>query len=265
MTDLSLGVVFRPQLPPERLRAAVEAADAAGVDELWLWEDCFFEGGISAASAALAWSERVKVGIGLLPVPLRNPALAAMEIATTARLFPGRFIPGLGHGVLDWMGQVGARVPSPMTLLRECTSAVDELLHGRTVDVDGRFVHLTDVALDWPPQQVPPVLLGARGPKTLRLAGELADGVILDSGPSDDSGFVRWARATAEEGRAAAGRSDPLHVVAFVEVDARSAALGAQVEEAIQSYGDDGADSIVFQPTGEAPDPEPLISALSSR
>ena len=173
--------------------------------ELWLWEDCFLEGGLTAATAALAWTERLQVGVGLLPVPLRNPAVAAMEIATLARLFPGRFLPGLGHGVLDWMAQVGAAVPSPMTLLREYTAAVRDLLHGRTVDVDGRFVHLDGVALDWPPPEVPPLLVGARGPKTVRLAGEVADGVILDSGLTRDGG-PGGVRAVAE-GRAAAGRT----------------------------------------------------------
>ena len=114
----TLGIVFRPQSPPEELRTAVELAERAGVDELWLWEDCFLEGGLTAAAAALSWSERMRVGVGLLPVPLRNPALAAMEIATLARLFPDRFVVTLGHGVLDWMGQVGARADSPMTLLQ---------------------------------------------------------------------------------------------------------------------------------------------------
>ncbi len=85
---VTTGVVFRPQSPPEELRAVVEAADASAVDELWLWEDCFLEGGLTTAALALAWSSRVRVGIGLLPVPLRNPALAAMEVATLARLFP---------------------------------------------------------------------------------------------------------------------------------------------------------------------------------
>src|SRR5687767_10822852 len=110
---VNVGVVFRPQQPPEELEAVVRAVDAAGVPELWLWEDCFLEGGMTTATAALSWSTRIRVGIGLLPVPLRNPALVAMELATLERLWPGRLVPTLGHGILDWMGQVGARVDSP--------------------------------------------------------------------------------------------------------------------------------------------------------
>lgn len=207
MQDVVTGVAFRPQCPPERLRETVEADEAAGVTELWLWEDCFSDGGLTAATAALAWSERLRIGIGLLPVALRNPAVVPMEIATPARLFPDRFVPGLGHGVLDWMGQVGARAGSPMTLLREHTAAVRDLLHGHRVDVGGRYVRLDGVALDWPPAQPPPLLLGARGPKTLRLEGEPADGVILDGAVIPDG--VRAARAEVDTGRVTTGRTDP--------------------------------------------------------
>jgi len=117
-------VVFRPQLAPERLRTFVTLADEVGLDDVWLWEDCFLEGGMTASTAALAWTGSVRLGLGLMPVPFRNPALAAMEIATLARLFPGRFVPSAGHGVLEWMDQVGARAASPMTLLREWVTAV---------------------------------------------------------------------------------------------------------------------------------------------
>src|SRR4051812_26232019 len=189
---MTTGVVFRPQFPPEELRTAVEAAEAAGVDELWLWEDCFLEGGLTTAAAALAWSARITVGIGLLPVPFRNPALAAMELATLARLFPGRLTAVLGHGIQGWMRQVGAAVESPMTLLREHTLAVRALLAGETVSVSGRYVSLDAVSLDWPPATPPTLLLGARGPKTIALAGELSDGVLLDSVTDPD--VVRRAR-----------------------------------------------------------------------
>ena len=87
---VSVGAVFRPQFAPERVAAAAAAADAAGLDELWLWEDCFLSGGISAATMALANSRRLKVGVGVLPVPMRNVAVTAMEIAALSRAYPGR-------------------------------------------------------------------------------------------------------------------------------------------------------------------------------
>jgi alkanesulfonate monooxygenase SsuD/methylene tetrahydromethanopterin reductase-like flavin-dependent oxidoreductase (luciferase family) len=175
------GVVLRPELPPETIVDAARAADTAGVDEIWLWEDCFFSGGISMAATVLAVTPRVNVGIGVLPTPLRNVASTAMEVAALARLYPGRTRVGLGHGVQDWMGQVGARVQSPLTLLREQMTALTSLLAGETVDVRGRYVSLDNVRLDWPPAEPPPLLVGATGPKTLAVSGETSCGTILTS------------------------------------------------------------------------------------
>ncbi|MBT2365491.1 LLM class flavin-dependent oxidoreductase [Streptomyces sp. ISL-10] len=185
----ALGAVFRPQLPPERLPAMARAADAAGLEELWLWEDCFPESGIATAAAALAWTERLRVGVGLLPVPLRNVALTSMKAATLLRLFSGRVTPALGHGVQDWMGQVGARVESPLTLLREHLAGMRALLGGERMTVEGRYVRLDGVALDWPPTAAPPVLADALGPKSLRAVGR--------SGRRDAAGGERVRRRRA--------------------------------------------------------------------
>jgi len=258
MAAPSTGVVFRPEEPPERLRAVVSAVEAAGVAELWLWEDCFLEGGLTSAAAALAWSERLRVGVGLLPVPLRNPALAAMEIATLARLFPGRFVPTVGRGVSEWMDQVGGGVSSPTTLLAEYAAAVRDLLHGQTVRAKGRYVQLDNVALGWPPNEAPPLLIGGRGPRTIRCAGELADGVLLDS--VVDVAGVRSARAAIDEARRSAGRPGRPQVTVFVEVDPHSP---AQVREAVEKFGEAGADTVVLQGTHEHPEPEPIIAALA--
>jgi alkanesulfonate monooxygenase SsuD/methylene tetrahydromethanopterin reductase-like flavin-dependent oxidoreductase (luciferase family) len=278
-----LGAVFRPQLPPERLRAIARLADEAGLEELWLWEDCFLEGGISAAAAALAWTERLRVGVGLLPVPLRNVALTAMETATLHRLFPGRATIGVGHGVQDWMEQVGARAESPLTLLREHLHALRALLRGeRVTTTGGRYVRLTDVALDWPPPtgRPVPVLAGATGPRTLRLSGEAADGTILTSLTTAEG--VRRARRLIDEGRKAAGRTDAHRVVvnllAATGADAEArlrAELAAQgsaqtpgvgvagdaeaVAKAVRALADAGADTVVLQPTGDEPDPEGFV------
>ena len=212
----TLGVIFPPDLSPEQLRAVAEAADDAGLEQLWLWEDCFRESGIAAAAAVLAWTDRLAVGIGLLPVPLRNVALTAMELATIERLFPGRFVPGIGHGVLEWMDQVGVRAESPMTLLREYTTALRALLHGGTVTTSGSYVQLTEVALDWPPRAASPILVGAVRPKTLALAGELADGVIFTGEATPES--VRESMVHFRAGREQAVEPAKAVVVAFIAV-----------------------------------------------
>ncbi len=202
-----VGAIFVPALPPERLRPVVVAADDAGVDELWLWEDCFREGGFTSSAAALAWTARVRVGIGILPLPLRNVALTAMEVATLARMFGGRFVVGVGHGVQDWMGQAGARPASPLTHMREHLVALRALVAGERVTTSGAYLSLDDVALDWPPAGPVPLHVGATGPRTLSLAGELGDGTVLTGGTSPEE--VRRARATVDAGRATAGRTDP--------------------------------------------------------
>ncbi|MBC2641814.1 MULTISPECIES: LLM class flavin-dependent oxidoreductase [unclassified Rhodococcus (in: high G+C Gram-positive bacteria)] len=181
-----LGVTFIPTIEPERLRDFARVAEESGLDEIWLWEDCFKESGIASAAAALAWTERIRVGVGLMPVPLRNVALTAMEIATLSRLFPGRVIAGVGHGVQRWMEQVGARAASPMTLLEEYTVALRALLDGQTVSTQGRYVRLDGVKLDWPPTERVPLMLGGEGPKSIRLAARLGDGNLVTSAVSDD-------------------------------------------------------------------------------
>ena len=238
-----IGAIFRPQLPPERLKAAVIAAEDAGLDELWLWEDCFLESGIAPAVAALAWTQRITLGIGLLPVPLRNVAITAMELATVDRLFPSRFSFALGHGIQDWMGQVGARVESPLTLMREHVGALRPLLAGDEVSVEGRYVTLNKVALGWPPHTPPRILMGATGPNTLRLSGEIADGVVLDEAQSPQG--VRAALELVAEGRAVGVRSGTFEVVKYVPALARDAQAVADV---LAEYVDAGATTVVLQP-----------------
>jgi alkanesulfonate monooxygenase SsuD/methylene tetrahydromethanopterin reductase-like flavin-dependent oxidoreductase (luciferase family) len=256
---VKLGLIFPPDLEPEQLRPVVMAAEESGLGELWLWEDCFAESGIATAAAVLAWTERLRVGIGLLPVPLRNVALTAMELATLARLFPGRLVPGVGHGVLDWMGQVGARVPSPMTLLGEYTTALRELLHGQTVSTSGRYVTLDAVSLAWPPRTVPPVLVGGIGPRTLTLAGAVGDGVILTGDTTVDqlSEAVRHVRA---------GRTslDPEpEVVVFVPVADRPQAGDVAAE--VSRFAAAGATTVALLSVGDDAPPLAEFARFAGR
>jgi alkanesulfonate monooxygenase SsuD/methylene tetrahydromethanopterin reductase-like flavin-dependent oxidoreductase (luciferase family) len=203
---MNVGMCFDRSLPAPFVVEVAEGLEAAGVDQLWVIEDCFYTAGISLAATALARTERLTVGIGILPAVARNPAVTAMEIATLAQLAPGRLLAGIGHGIQEWMEQMGARTPSPLATLDEAITIVRRLLHGETVTFDGSVFTMHDVALDAPPDDPPPVLAGVRGPKSLALAGRVADGVVLAEGAGPT--YVR-------ESIQHAGAPDPFRVSVF--------------------------------------------------
>jgi 5,10-methylenetetrahydromethanopterin reductase len=177
--ERAVGVMLPRDLPAQQFRTYAQRAETLGFDELWVVEDCFFRGGIAQAAAALAMTERIRLGIGILPAAVRNAAFTAMEVATLAELFPGRLDVGIGHGMPAWMRQVGAWPASQLTMLGEHLDAVRAVLRGGSVDRAGRYVSLQGVDLNSPPSTVPRILAGVRGPRSLEMAGRSADGTIL--------------------------------------------------------------------------------------
>jgi len=139
---------FDRSFPPAAVVEFARRLEDGGADEMWFIEDCFFTTAPPLAAAALAVTERLTVGLGILPAVARTAAVTAMEIATLARLGPRRVVAGIGHGVQSWMAQMGAATSSPLTTLDEVIGAVKRLLAGDTVTVNGRHVVLDDVRLD---------------------------------------------------------------------------------------------------------------------
>lgn len=210
---LQIGSCFHREEDPGRLVDQARAAEQAGYDEFWVIEDCFFTSGPSLAAAALVATDSMSVGIGIMPTVARNPAVAAMEIATLAQLAPGRFHAGLGHGVQSWMAQMNERKDSPITMLTETLSAVRRLLAGERVTVDGRYVTLDDVALAVPPSQAPPVSAGVRGPKSLATSGQHADGTIMADFVNPT--YLNWARDQIATGAAEGNRGQDHRITVF--------------------------------------------------
>jgi alkanesulfonate monooxygenase SsuD/methylene tetrahydromethanopterin reductase-like flavin-dependent oxidoreductase (luciferase family) len=202
----SMGVIFHPRFPPQGLADYAQRAETAGFDELWLWDDCFLPGAFTAAAIALQATQRLRVGIGLLPATVYNPLFAAMEITTLALAFPGRFMPGFGHGVGSWMEQIGAAPRSSIKSLGETVTAVRRLLRGEIVSMQGDQVKLDQVQMQQTPAVLPPVFMGALRAKTLQMAGRLGDGTILAAMSSPE--YVRWAINQIRSGMVAGDRSE---------------------------------------------------------
>jgi alkanesulfonate monooxygenase SsuD/methylene tetrahydromethanopterin reductase-like flavin-dependent oxidoreductase (luciferase family) len=214
MAPPGVGFTFTPDRPIGDLPRVAREAEELGFDQLWLWEDCFLSGGIATSATALAAGTTITVGLGIMPAVFRNVAATAMEVATLANLYPGRFLAGLGHGMAGWMDQIGALPERPVRQLEEATVALRALLAGGCVTQHGDYVRLRDVQLAMPPPEPPPVLLGVRRPFGLRASGRSADGTILAE-PTPPA-YLRAAREQIDRGRAAAARIDAHLIVAFV-------------------------------------------------
>jgi alkanesulfonate monooxygenase SsuD/methylene tetrahydromethanopterin reductase-like flavin-dependent oxidoreductase (luciferase family) len=275
-----IGVMFDRDRAPEELAGFAAEVERAGVEDLWVVEDLSWAGSISSATIALAATTSLRVGIGIAPVALRNPALLAMELATLARAYPGRLVAGLGHGVAEWMRQVGAEAGSKLALLEETIVAVRGLLSGETVELEGREVTIDGVRLVHPPAQVPPLVTGVVRPRSLELSGRVADGTILAEGIGPD----RVAAALEPIGRGRAAGERPGHeliVFTYLHLDedaGRAAAatremvtaqagwLGAEpaelftligpaaaVPDRVEALRAAGADTVVLRPLGADP------------
>lgn len=206
MNRHAIGVQIGATTSPAQLSAVVAEAERLGYGEIWLAEDYFDLGGIASAATALAATDKTRIGLGVVAARARHPAATAMEFATLGGVHPGRFMAGIGHGAPEWVRQMGLQPASPLTLLREATRAIRQLLDGAELSLDGDYFKFDRVRLTHTPGIPIPLYLGVHGPASLRLSGELADGTLLGwfSSPS----YVSWARERIEEGRARTGRTD---------------------------------------------------------
>ena len=185
-------------LGTEKVPALAQAIERHGLDEVWICEDLGLNGGIAQSAIALSVTERIRVGHGIAPAAIRNVAYYAMEVASLCRTFPGRFLPGLGHGMPGWLTQVGAHPGRLLPCLAETTEVAGRLLAGETVTFHGEWVNLDEVSLRYPPADAPPISLGVRGPRGMDVAARVAGGVILAEG----SGPTYVRRVVDQIGRA---------------------------------------------------------------
>lgn len=217
-----VGLVLGSAIAPEQLPGAARLGEELGFAELWFAEDYFFTGGISGATAALAATERIPIGLGIVSAVVRHPALLAMELATASRMFPGRLWPGIGLGVPHWIQQMGLHPASTLSAMRECVTSVRALLSGEELTVEGKTFSFDKVKLTHPAQETLPIYMGVVGPKMLQLSGEIADGTVVSVLAAPE--YVRWLREQVAAGAAKAGRTEHHRVACFAlySVDADS-------------------------------------------
>ena len=207
-----LGIVLHHGIDSgQELKGYGEVAEAAGYESLWVTERYFHEETFSLLGFLAAATQEIKLGLGVTNPYTRNPALLAMACATLDRISGGRFRLGLGRSeryvIQDRMG-----IPygDARSNLQEVVTIIRDLLSGeRVTSAEGQY-KLRDAHLAIEPiQKRLPIYLAAIGPQALRLAGAIADGVLLNA--YVPTGYVRYAVEEVRKAAQQAGR-DPASV-----------------------------------------------------
>lgn len=195
----------------DELRGYARAAEDAGFDSLWVTERYFHEETFSLLGFLAAETRRIRLGLGVTNPYTRNPALLGMSAATLDRISGGRFLLGLGRSdrsVIE--GRMGMPYERPLGHMKETVAQLRQLLAGERVSGAAAYWDLKSVRLAVKPmQESVPVYLAAIGPKALRLAGAVADGVLLNA--YVPASYVRYAVGEIAAGAREAGR-DPASI-----------------------------------------------------
>lgn len=208
----------------------VQYAEQRGFETVWQAESRLVRDGIVPIAAYAASTERIKVATGVINNWTRNAALIAATFVTLDDLAPNRVICGIGAWWEPLASKVGVRLQKPLHAMREVVTVVRKLLNMEKVTFHGEFVNVTDIEIDIvhgrrEPRQVP-IYIGATGMKMMELAGELADGVLLNYMVSPE--YNKQAIEHLRIGAARAGRAwetidRPQLVICSLDKDRRRA------------------------------------------
>jgi probable F420-dependent oxidoreductase len=194
---LDFAITFKADMPPDRIVRLTRQAEAVGFAYGWsfdshiLWQDPYPLLTLMAVN-----TERMRLGTCVTNPVVRDPTVTASLLATLNRISGGRMDLGIGRG--DSSRRVMGKKPTTLARLEEAVTLVRALTAGKQVVYQGQ-----PIQMPWADAGVPPVWVAGYGPKALRCAGRIADGVILQFGDVD---LIKWCLGFVREGAEAAGR-----------------------------------------------------------
>ena len=175
----SLGVLLFADFSLTELARLGRRCEELGYRSFWYTDirfgrECYL--GLSAVASATG---TIRLGPGVTDPYTRHPAITAASIATLDELSGGRAVLGLGAGGQGF-GELGIERKLPVAALRETVETVRALLRGERVDVEGKVVSLNNGRLTFEPVRSEiPIYFATHGAQISRLAGKVADGVLI--------------------------------------------------------------------------------------
>jgi probable F420-dependent oxidoreductase len=213
-----LGIVLAqfPTLPVAEYVALAREAEARGYHTAWMGETSGADA-FTVMTLLGAFTQRMHLATGVVPVQTRTPVVLGLTTATLNHVASGRFALGLGLSsrtiVEQWHG---LRFSPALEQIREAVHIIRLVAAGERVNVDGKFYRVRNFRMTAPPPPEPVrIMLAALGPEMLQLAGEIADGVLLNWIPPET---VPASITHLQDGARRAGRTlgPEFEIAAFI-------------------------------------------------
>jgi 5,10-methylenetetrahydromethanopterin reductase len=223
--QIKTSVMNLAHYPPARLIRLAQLQEECGYDVFWYTDERFYREVFGGLTLVATNTHRIEVGTLVTDPYIRHPAVTAMGIATLDEVSGGRAMLGIGAGITGFeeMRVVRRR---PAQAMREMVSLVRGMLAGDTIDFHGEIFDFDHGRLGFqPPRARLPIYIASNGPRGLVLAGEVADGVVMQGAVT--SNVINWMLERVSEGAERAGRD-------LADLD-----IVARVNVCISTHGDD--------------------------
>ena len=197
---LSFGATILPDPPCSRFVELVQLAEECGFDNAWTYDShVLWQDGSVFLPAALAATERIRLGFCVTNPGTREPTVSASYHATLNDMYPGRVVHGIGRG--DSARRTIGYDPVTVAEFARSTALIRELMNGRPGTLNDK-----EIVFEWAGNGPEiPIYVAGYGPKVLAVAGREANGVIIQLADLD---IIEWIMDQARAAAAEAGR-DP--------------------------------------------------------
>jgi len=194
---LEFAITFKPDMPHERIIALTKQAEDAGFNYGWIFDShVLWQEPYPLLTLMAANTEHMRLGTCVTNPAVRDASVTASLLATLNRISGGRMDLGIGRG--DSSRRVMGKKPTTLDRLEETVRNIQSLCAGEQIEYEGRAIQMT-----WANEGTPPVWVAGYGPKALRCAGRIGDGVILQFADPD---LIKWCLGYVREGAEEAGR-----------------------------------------------------------
>lgn len=201
---MNYGLLLLGEHSPERLLNLARFAENHDFENVWYADEKFFRDPYVSLTYVLQHTFRIKVGTAVTDAYTRHPALTAMAMGTLAELADGRAVLGIGAG-FSGLQAMGMQQPKPVAALREAIDLIRKLWASEIVTTEGKVISFRGGELNFKAPPNTPIYIATSGRQILRMAGEIADGIML--GDLASANVIEPALAEARRGAERASRS----------------------------------------------------------